>query len=203
MPMPEPRRASKEAHLDTAWLDLMEFRADYLRSAMTAEIDVQERFAGEVGLLYSHGDCSATQAVNTAALVAGCPRPSGLVLHMTNAHSIADIKYTAAIAQHYGVRGRLVENDGNRFGRTEIAKITLNCLLSGGTGFNFSSFSHFLDATEQKTDSARALMGAVVLKAHDDAPGASPSRFSTATPRALCGRPATRTGTWRGLMTAH
>ncbi len=145
LPMPRPRMEA-QLHTDADWQDLMAWRTEYLTDFMAEHMAlVAESFHGDVGYKFSVGEYSAYQGTDAAAIAAQTRSlPGGRALHMTNPHSLSDLRYAQAILRQYGASDLVVENDGNRFGRTEMARIALNGLLAGATEFNFSHFGHLV-----------------------------------------------------------
>ncbi len=145
-------------HLGVPWLDFMQWRRDYLIEAIADELEVLGTdTTWEVSLKYSHGDTSMTQGTDSAAIVSRLTHLPHLSLHMTNAHSLSDLRYTMNHAQLYGVDRVLTENDGNRYTRSELIKITLTGLLSGIDTYNFSSYRHLLNTGYQATEVPQSL----------------------------------------------
>ena len=156
-PYPD-REATAEVHRDLPWLDFMQWRRDYMIEAMAGEMEVlAEGSAWELSFKYSHGDSSMTQGTDSAALLARLRDLPRLTLHMTNPHSLADQAYTRSNARLYGRDKVMVENDGNRYTRTELEKIVFTGLLSSIEGFNFSSYRHLLNTGLQPTQVPQGL----------------------------------------------
>jgi hypothetical protein len=175
MQLPQPCATDEDCLLSNAWLDLTQWRTEYLTAFLGQRMkQAAAEFDGEVAVKVSAGDYSAVWATDSAALVAECGIGDELVLHMTNAHSLSDLKYGASIASRYHVSRFVTENDGNRFSRTEIAKIVLNSLLAGVDEFNFSQFGHLVGSIQgyRMTDSGRALeeAGRILLSCETDPP---------------------------------
>lgn len=151
---------------DNAWLDLMEWRTEYIAQLMIDRFHrVAEGLNCQVAYMCSVGDSSAIWGSNSDKIVAECADLKRLVWHMTNGHCLADLKYATTLARQYGLERVITENDGARYGRTEIAKIVLNMLLAGAAEYNFSYDKHLVDATPDSslTESARALVDARAL----------------------------------------
>ena len=145
-------------HPEVPWLDFMQWRRDYLIEAITGELEVLGvDTKWEVSFKYSHGDTSMAQGTDSAAIVSQLTHLPRLSLHMTNAHSLSDLRYTMNHARLYGIDRVLTENDGNRYTRAELIKITLTGLLSGIDTFNFSSFRHLLNTGYQATEVPQSL----------------------------------------------
>ncbi len=159
LPLPVPRMGEPSLHLDSAWLDLLEWRVDHLADIVSRQIRVlREGFDGEVGFKFASADYMAVRGGNSAETAARCGGDPGFVLHFTNGHSLAEMKYAWTVAACYGASAVTVENDGERFTRTELAKILLNALLAGGCEFNFAHFGHLLTSYgPRRTEVAYAL----------------------------------------------
>ena len=158
---PKPRRNEAVAHTAPDWLDFMRWRTDHLTEIVSAELArLAQGFHGEVGVKVAISDFSATHGVNTAAIAARFPKDRKLALHATNGHSLADLRYFSAIADHYGASSLTIENDGNRFTRTELARILLNFHLAGADTFNFSHLGHFNlePPTRSSSETSRVLL---------------------------------------------
>ncbi len=166
LPSPKPHRETSVPHLETAWLDLMEWRTDYLTGLVAEGLHAAgaER-DGESAFLTAVGDYGAAWGTDTAALARACRDLPPVTLHHTNGHSLADTRYVCAVARRYGLAAVVTENDGNRAGRGEIAKLTLVALLAGVDEYNYSFDAHLLDRAEPAaaTDAARALADAATL----------------------------------------
>ncbi len=144
VPLPKPRRDGPSVHAAPDWLDFMTWRTDHLTDMIATEMArLAAGFHGEVGMKAAVGDFSAAHGVNTADILARFPKEGRLALHATNGHSLSDLKYFSAIADHYGAASFIIENDGNRFTRTELARLLLNYLLAGADTFNFAHLGHF------------------------------------------------------------
>lgn len=151
---------------DNAWLDLMEWRTEYIARLMIERFHlVAEGLDCQVAYMCSVGDNSAIWGSNSDTIVAECADLKRFVWHMTNGHSLADLKYATTLARQYRLERVITENDGGRYGRTEIAKIVLNMLLAGANEYTFSYDKHLADATPDSalTESARALVDARTL----------------------------------------
>lgn len=173
---PKPDREGVGPDLRPEWLDLQEWRSQHLASLASEGVHaLAGTLGGEAGFLTAVGDYGAAWGTDTAALAGACRDLPRVVLHHTNGHSLADTQYVRTIVRHYGLARLITENDGNRFGRGEIAKLTLVALLAGVDEYNYSYDAHLLDRADPpaRTDSARALADAGTVLA----------RFHTAPPR--------------------
>jgi hypothetical protein len=165
-PIPPYAWKGETLRSDNAWLDLMEWRTEYIARLMVDRFHlVAEGLSCQVAYMCSVGDSSAIWGSNSDTIVAECADLPRFVWHMTNGHSLADLKYATTLARQYGLERVVTENDGGRYGRTEIAKIVLNLLLTGADEFNYSYDKHLVDATPDAslTESARALGDARAL----------------------------------------
>ena len=143
------------------WLDFMEWRRGYLTNLIATPLRIVGGRAGkEAGVKISWGDTSAWHGTDTAAIYSQVADVGELFLHSTDVHSAADLAYADVIVRRYHLRELVAENDGNRYGRTEIAKSVLNCLLAGASMFNFAWIAHLTDAASMPTESYRALVSA-------------------------------------------
>lgn len=144
--MPRPKAAATP-HTDRAWLDLMAWRTEHLRDQVVRETRrLASGFHGEVGLKFAICDYTAMHGADSARIVAELAGTPRLALHLTNGHSLADLRYFTAIKRRYGAVALSAENDGNRFIRTEIARILLNYALAGVDEFHFSHLGHLVHA---------------------------------------------------------
>jgi len=159
----KPHRDAAGLHTETDWLDFMAFRSDYLATAVARQADLLAGYGGEVGLKFSIGDYTATQGTNSALTLSLCQARKQIALHTTNGHSVSDQMYGAALVARYGLACRVVENDGNRYGRTEVARIALVSLMTGSDSFNFAYDGHLLGKSNMMTETARALVDARAL----------------------------------------
>ncbi len=163
LPVPHPQN---ETGLDLRpeWLDLMTWRTEYLVKLVAEQIRVLANdFHGAVALKYSVGDYSAFQGTDSAALVALCRDVPKLALHCTNGHSISELVYANGLRRFYGAARVITENDGERYGRTELARIALNVLMSGTDELNFAHHVHLLNLGRKATETARSLLDVKAL----------------------------------------
>lgn len=150
---PQPSR-----HLETPWLDLMAWRTQYLNDRLEDQIRaLADTWPREIGFKFSVGEFDAHQGSHAADLARRCADLPNMVLHMTNGHSISDLKYCAGLVRSYGAAAWVTENDGNRYSRTELARIALTALLSGVDEFNFAHHVHLLNLGGMPTDNGYAL----------------------------------------------
>lgn len=161
MALPHPNDRAGGPRLDTPWLDLQEWRTDYLTSLVAAEVNwLTEHTQLEVGIKLSVGDYSAYQGADSGRCFLSLSRPERVMLHLTNGHSLSDLRLAHSIAKTVGTAGVVTENDGNRFIREELARLSLNLLLSGTQELNFAHLGH-LTSTEvagsRPTETVRAL----------------------------------------------
>ncbi len=159
--VPTPADGLVSLRVDTAWLDLMEWRTDYLAAMVAGEVDrITASSQFQVGVKYSVGDCCAYQGTDSARCFLSITEPDRVVLHLTNAHSLLDLRLAHATARQIGAAGVCTENDGNRLTRDELARICLNLLLSGTPELNFAHLGHLTSAEvigSRPTETVRAL----------------------------------------------
>ena len=155
--LPRPRRESSDQHVDKDWLDLMQWRSEYLAKIVSDELNhLGTHF--HVSLKFSRCDYTAMHGANAALIVSMCADLPNLILNHTNSHCLSDMKYMANIARHYNLSRWTVENDGNRYTRTELAKSALNVLMAGASEFNFASFRNLTGLVPfERTEAAYAL----------------------------------------------
>jgi hypothetical protein len=144
----------------------MQWRVEYLSRTVAREMHTLGQNAGyRLGLKVSWGDCAARNATHTAGILSRSRDLEKIDLHTTNPHSLSDLRYAANLARRYGAGRLIVENDGNRYGRTEVAKILFAFLLNGADEFNFAYHAHLLHAPPswQPSETWRVLYGTRAL----------------------------------------
>jgi len=137
--LPKPRRNASAPYLETSWIDFTSWRSDHLSTEVAMRLRaLSDGVKYQTGIMFSVGDYSATWAtdsVSTLALAGPLPR---LALHCTNGHSLCDLRMMRSNDRRFNAERFICENDGERYTRTEIAKIGLNALLAGVDEFNYS-----------------------------------------------------------------
>jgi hypothetical protein len=166
--MPGPVWGGAGPRTSRPWLDLLEWRTRFLAECVSRQAGVLAKGSSwRIGLKVAGGDYAAVKGTDLGRTLRMCPAKvrERVDVHFTNGHSLSQVIYAHDLCTAFASGRLIVENDGNRYGRTELAKIALNALLGGAAEYDFSHLGHLTGGPpgEKPTDSAKTLRSVRLL----------------------------------------